>query len=112
MKCEMCVIAVIACLSVDLRSLPSYGWLILILFAVLNTAGASLMMIDKRRSRLGQWRIRERTFFILALLGGGIGEIAAMFLIRHKTRHHSFVIGLPVITALFYGLAVFFLFFR
>jgi uncharacterized membrane protein YsdA (DUF1294 family) len=90
----------------------SFDWLILLFLAVINIVGASLMMIDKRRSRLGQWRIRECTFFVLSFLGGGIGEIAAMHLIRHKTKHPSFVIGLPVITVLFYGLLLYFLFFR
>lgn len=102
----------LASLSVKIPLLQSYDWLILLFPVAINIIGASLMMIDKRRSRLGQWRVRERTFFLLALLGGGIGEIAAMYLIRHKTRHMSFVIGLPVISVLFYGLAVFFLFFR
>ena len=106
------MIGFLASLPVNIPLPAVYDWLILLFLSAVNIVGAALMMIDKRCSRLGQWRVRERTFFLLAFLGGGIGEITAMYLIRHKTKHPSFVIGLPVITVLFYGFAVFFLFFR
>ena len=105
--CEMHGIVCLASLSTIIPTLPSFGWLILLFLTAINIVGASLMLIDKRRSIMGRWRIRERTFFLLALLGGGIGEIAAMFLVRHKTKHLSFVIGIPVITAILYGSLLF-----
>jgi len=76
---------------------------VLIYFFIINGLGALIMVADKKRARLKKWRIPERVFFIFAFLGAGIGEMITMFLIRHKTRHLSFVIGIPVITALFYG---------
>ena len=44
-------------------------------------------------------RIRENTLLLLALLGGGAAEYLTMLLIRHKTLHRKFMIGLPVIIA-------------
>ena len=44
-------------------------------------------------------RIRENTLLFLAVLGGGPAEYVTMLLIRHKTRHRKFMIGLPVIIA-------------
>ena len=43
------------------------------------------------------WRISEKALFILALLGGSVAEYFTMRLIRHKTLHKRFMIGLPVI---------------
>ena len=42
-------------------------------------------------------RVPENTLLLLAVLGGGLAEYITMLLIRHKTRHRKFMIGLPVI---------------
>lgn len=64
----------------------------------------ALMGIDKRRARTGQWRVRERTFFLVALLGGTPGAIFGMYAFRHKTRHGKFKWGLPALLLLQLGL--------
>lgn len=68
--------------------------------AAINLAAFAAMGLDKRRAKKGRWRIRERTLFCLALLGGSVGSLAGMLCFRHKTRHPSFVWGMPVILAL------------
>ena len=65
-----------------------------------NLAALILFGVDKRRARLGVWRIPERTLFLAAILGGSPGAIAGMFLFHHKTRHRSFRWGLPAILIL------------
>ena len=52
---------------------------------------------DKRRARRGQWRVPERTLFLLPLLGGSIGALAGMRVFHHKTRHWYFRWGIPAI---------------
>ncbi len=74
---------------------------------VINLFSFAAMGVDKRRARLEKWRIRERTLFLLALIGGSIGILAGMFFFRHKTRHLSFRIGIPAILVI--QLACFFL---
>jgi uncharacterized membrane protein YsdA (DUF1294 family) len=58
------------------------------------------MGIDKKRAKKKQWRIKESTLFLLAILGGSIGSILGMYTFRHKTKHKKFVIGMPVILAI------------
>ncbi len=68
--------------------------------ALINLAAFLLMWSDKRRAkRPGARRIRERTLFLSALLGGSAGAVAGMWLFRHKTRHWYFVWGMPAILA-------------
>ncbi len=55
------------------------------------------MGIDKARARKKKWRIREKTLFLIAILGGSIGSFAGMWVFRHKTRHWYFVLGMPLI---------------
>ena len=68
--------------------------------AAMNLAGFLLMGWDKRCARKGRRRIPERTLFAAAFLGGSVGALAGMYVIRHKTKHLSFVIGIPLILIL------------
>ena len=77
-------------------------WLVLV-----NILDFALMGVDKRRARRDAWRVRERTFFLLALLGGTLGAILGMRLFRHKTKHWYFRYGLPVLLAVQVVLGVF-----
>lgn len=52
---------------------------------------------DKYRAVKGKWRIKESTLFLLAVLGGALFEYLTMLIIRHKTKHKKFMIGLPII---------------
>ena len=52
--------------------------------------------IDKRKAIKNQWRIPERVLISLAFLGGFLGAIAGMSIFRHKTKHTSFRILVPV----------------
>ena len=71
---------------------------VIIIYAIgINLVGFLLMDIEKGRAKLGQWRIRERTLFLVALLGGSVGSLTGMFLFRHKTKHFSFLVGMPAI---------------
>ncbi|WP_285717204.1 DUF1294 domain-containing protein [Pelosinus sp. IPA-1] len=54
-----------------------------------------LIMLDKKRARQQYWRIRERTLFLCALFFGATGILIGMYMFRHKTRHWSFIIGIP-----------------
>lgn len=64
---------------------------------LINLIGFFAMMIDKRRAKRGAWRIPEKTLFIIAILFGSVGVSLGMKRFRHKTKHKSFVIGIPAI---------------
>ena len=76
----------------------------------INLIAFFLMGLDKSKARRGKWRIPEKTLFLSAILGGSVGSILGMQLFRHKTRHTSFVVGMPCILFL-QLLAGYFIFF-
>jgi uncharacterized membrane protein YsdA (DUF1294 family) len=65
----------------------------------MTLVGVAAMWLDKRSARLGAWRTPEKTLFLIACAGGGIGVWAGMYLFRHKTKHWQFVYGIPAIIA-------------
>lgn len=74
--------------------------LLTLYLAAVNIAGFLAMGIDKRKASRHEWRIPERILFGIALAGGSIGSLAGMHAFRHKTRHLSFTVGLPLILVL------------
>lgn len=54
-------------------------------------------------------RTREATLLILSALGGSVAMFITMLLIRHKTKHVKFMLGIPLIMIL-QAAAVFLLF--
>lgn len=64
-----------------------------------SVIGAVVCIYDKLAAPRGWKRVPERTLFFWALVGGGPGVYATMLLIRHKTLHRSFMLGIPAIMA-------------
>ena len=71
--------------------------LLLSYLAAINLIGFALMGIDKYKAKKRAFRIPEATLFIVAIIGGSIGSIIGMYAFRQKTRHFSFVFGMPFI---------------
>ena len=63
----------------------------------INVVSVIICITDKIKARLDGWRIPEKTLFVTSFLGGALGMYITMQLIRHKTQHKRFMIGLPVI---------------
>ena len=57
----------------------------------------ALMGVDKWKAKRERWRVPEKTFFLVAVLGGSLGAILGMYAFHHKTRHWYFKWGLPAI---------------
>ena len=69
--------------------------------AVISLVTVIVTVYDKiAAKKRPKHRIRENTLLLLAVLGGGPAEYLTMLLIRHKTRHKKFMVGLPVIILL------------
>lgn len=62
-----------------------------------NIIGFLMMGLDKRKAKKQTYRIPERTFWGLAILGGAVGILAGMKQFRHKTKHRSFTAGIPLL---------------
>ena len=78
-----------------------------IYLVVMNVLGVAVMWSDKRRARLHRWRIPEKVLFGVSLLGGSAGTWAGMYLVRHKTKHWYFVVGMPLILVCQAALAIY-----
>jgi uncharacterized membrane protein YsdA (DUF1294 family) len=70
---------------------------LIICFVIINLVAFVTMGTDKARAKRRERRIPERTLFTLALAGGSLGIYAGMKSFRHKTKHKSFTVGIPVI---------------
>lgn len=64
---------------------------------LMNAISFLLMLMDKHKARKNLRRIPEATLMGAAALGGSIGTLAAMYLVRHKTKHLKFTLGIPAL---------------
>ena len=69
----------------------------LVYLIFINVLTFAVYGIDKYKAIHNQYRISENALFFLAMIGGSIGAYASMYTFRHKTKHKSFTIGIPLI---------------
>lgn len=69
----------------------------LLVMLIMSAVTFAAMGIDKSAAKAGTRRIPEKTLFGLALFGGALGGILGMSIFRHKTKHASFKIGMPLL---------------
>ena len=88
----------------------NYGY-ILIYWAVISLVSVIVTIKDKIAAKKGRWRTPEATLMLLGLFGGAEAMYITMNLIRHKTKHKKFMIGLPaeIILHIAVIVAIFFL---
>lgn len=67
--------------------------------AAVNLISMIICVFDKRRAIKHGRRIRESTLMWLSVIGGAPAMYATMRIIRHKTLHKKFMIGIPLIIA-------------
>lgn len=87
-------------------------WLPWVYLAGISLVSVIVCCADKRRSKIeGKRRVPEATLLWLSVFGGSVAMLATMLIIRHKTRHPKFMIGIPLIIvaqyALFWFIAVY-----
>lgn len=70
--------------------------ILLIYLSIINALAFLLMLIDKQKARKNRWRIPERTLLGVCAIGGSLGGLLGMYLLRHKTLHKRFSIGIPL----------------
>lgn len=72
---------------------------LLVYLLIINALGFILMLTDKLKAKKNLWRIPEATLLGVAAIGGSAGSLIGMYLVRHKTKHLKFTLGIPVILA-------------
>lgn len=69
---------------------------LLIYFCAVNIFASVIACLDKLFAKKGMRRISEDFLMTTGFVGGALLEFLTMKIIRHKTRHKKFMIGLPV----------------
>lgn len=67
---------------------------------IINFIAILATVYDKRQAIKHRWRVPESTLLLLAALGGSPAMLITMRIIRHKTQHKKFMVGIPVIIIL------------
>ncbi len=75
--------------------------------AIISLISIIITAKDKIQAIRGGRRTPEKKLLALSALGGSVAMLLTMLIIRHKTRHKKFMIGIPLIiilqaVALFY----------
>lgn len=68
----------------------SLGPILLALYLLMGGITFMVYAEDKRRARLGRYRISEKTLHALEVLFGWFGALIAQQVFRHKTRKQPF----------------------
>lgn len=66
-----------------------------IYLCAINIIAIIVCAVDKIKAQLNKWRISEKTLLAISVIGGALGMYITMLIIRHKTKHKTFMIGLP-----------------
>ena len=89
-------------------------WKILpIYLAVISVVSVIVCIYDKFAAKhMTKHRTREASLLGLSALGGSVAMFITMLIIRHKTKHVKFMLGIPVIMVIqaAIALAVYFAF--
>ena len=72
----------------------------LLYLAVISLVSVLVCCYDKIAAKKGWRRTPEKTLLLLAALGGSAAMYLTMQIIRHKTRHNKFMVGIPLIILL------------
>lgn len=81
--------------------MQDYAYIIIGAYIVtISLLAVRLTLRDKHAARKRAWRIKENTLLLVAGLGGSIAMWITMCVIRHKTKHAKFMLGIPVIVIL------------
>lgn len=70
-------------------------WGLIVYYILISLYGIAITVSDKKRAVKGKRRISENHLMITGLLGASLPMFITMKIIRHKTKHLKFMIGLP-----------------
>jgi len=71
--------------------------LFLVYIFIISIVTVVLTVYDKIAAKHRAFRISEATLILCGIFGGALAELVTMLIIRHKTRHIKFMLGLPLI---------------
>ena len=76
-------------------------------FIFISAVAVVMTSYDKAAAKSKWWRVPEKVLMLTGFLGGATAMYAVMQIIRHKTKHKKFMVGLPVFILLHIAIIVF-----
>lgn len=70
-------------------------FIFIIYYILISLYGVLITVSDKKRAVKGKRRISENHLMTTGLFGASLPMFITMKIIRHKTKHSKFMIGLP-----------------
>ncbi len=73
--------------------------ILLAYIAIISIVSIVVCIYDKKISKKNRVELRtpEKTLLLLSALGGSVAMFVTMLIIRHKTKHVKFMLGIPLI---------------
>ena len=89
-----------------------WKWIILGYLAAISLVSVTVTVYDKiAAKKRPRRRTPEKTLMLLGFFGGATAMYVTMLIIRHKTQHKKFMIGLPLFILLHVLIAAVLLYF-
>lgn len=76
-------------------------------YICVNIIAFTIYGMDKKYAREGRWRISEKTLLGIAAIGGAAGAWIGMQTFRHKTKHMSFRVLIPLFAVVHVGIILY-----
>ncbi len=81
-------------------------FILLVYIAIISVISVVVCIYDKKISKKNKVELRtpEKVLMLLSALGGSVAMLVTMLLIRHKTKHIKFMLGIPLIIVIQSGI--------
>ena len=70
---------------------------LLVYLIAISVVSIVICCYDKFAAKHNLQRVSEKALFTVSFVGGAAAMYITMCIIRHKTKHNRFMIGLPII---------------
>lgn len=80
--------------------------IVLAYFLIISLISMVVCIYDKKISKKNRVELRtpEKTLLLLSALGGSVAMFITMLIVRHKTKHIKFMLGIPLIMVIQVGI--------
>ena len=80
---------------------------LLIYLILISVLAIVITVYDKVRAIKHKYRVSEFALMLISALGGSVAMLLTMLVVRHKTRHIKFMLGIPLIILIQCAIVIF-----
>lgn len=77
--------------------MPWYYEFLMFYLIIISLISVLTTIYDKQAAKRHKRRVPEKNLILLSVLGGSASMLVTMLIIRHKTKHLKFMLGIPII---------------